>query len=82
MTVRDTHHLPLFEKVLLDYFSRTGQPMGSEGNLFNRFCRDAGTNYNYFPIDLNDWKEMPEEKRAHGWENIVKVSTTNLMAIV
>ena len=56
--------------------------MGSEGNLFNRFCRDVGTNYNYFPIDLNDWKEMPEEKRVHGWENTVKVSTTNLTAIV
>ena len=56
--------------------------MESEGNLFNTFCRDVGVNYNYFPIDLNDWKEVPEEKRPHAWDNIVKESTTNLIAIV
>ena len=83
MTVAQTHHLPLHERVLVDqHFEVTGQPSGSAGTLFNRFCRDVGADFKMFPIDLLDWKKVSDHKRDHAWNNIVKVRIDYSISVV
>ena len=83
MTVPQTHHLPLHERVLLEeYFDVTGQPSGAAGTLFNRFCRDVGADFKMFPIDLLDWKKVSDHKRDHAWNNIVKVRIDYSISVV
>ena len=83
MTVAQTHHLPLHERVLVDkHFEVTGQPSGNAGTLFNRFCRDVGADFKMFPIDLLDWKKVSDHKRDRAWNNIVKVRIDYSISVV
>ena len=82
LSVQQTHHLPLHEGVLLDYFDVTGQPTGHAGTLLNRFCRSVGADFTLFPIDLLNWKKVPEHKRNHTWFNIVKVTINYSILVI
>ena len=72
LTVFQTEHLPCTERVLVDHFEITGQPVGQAAGLFDRYCLNLGRNYERFPIDALDWRKVSKHLKQHTW-NLVKV---------
>ena len=59
-------NLPDNERIVLDYFDTTGQPINNEGVLFDRFCISIGQMTNLFAIDITDWKKVELRFKEQG----------------
>ena len=49
--MQQAHNLPDNERIVLDYFDTTGQPINNEGVMFDRFCISIGEMTNLFAAD-------------------------------
>ena len=68
--MQQTHHLPDNERIALDYFDTTGQPINNEGVLFDRFYLSIGEMTNLFAVDIKDWRKVDDRFKEQGWEMV------------
>ena len=64
--MEQTHYLPANERIVLDYFDTTGQPIHNEGVLFDRFCISIGEMTNLFAVDPTDWRKVEDRFEEQG----------------
>lgn len=72
--MQQTNSLPQNERVEVEFFERSKQPVGQAGILFSRFCIDVGHNYILFPIDPLEWRKIDDNLKNYAWEQVVKVN--------
>ena len=70
--MQQAHNLPENERIMLEFFGTTGQPLFDAGVLFNRFCISIGKMVHMFPIDPDDWRKVGNNLKNHGW-NLIQV---------
>ena len=68
--MQQAHNLPDNERIVLDYFDTTGQPINNEGVLFDRFCISVGEMTNLFAVDITDWRKVEFRFKQQGWEMV------------
>ena len=52
--------MPANERVALNYFDTTRQPIKNEGVLFRCFCISIGVMTNLFAVDPTDWRKVDD----------------------